>query len=92
MHLARQPKPGLFLRLSAGTVASLWFVSLAMSGISRPCMCAGPDGKCAAHAISNHAREDAVAVEHGHSGEAEAHHNDAASEHDEGAAQRDHLS
>lgn len=90
MHLARHPKLGLFLRISAGTVALLWFVSLAMSGIRRACMCAGPDGKCAAHAISNHARE-AVAVEHRHSGDAEAHNNGAASRHDESAAQRDHC-
>jgi hypothetical protein len=91
MHLARQPKPGLFVRISAGTVALLWFVSLAMSGIGRTCMCAGPDGNCAAHAVSNHAREDAVAVEHGHAGDADAHNNGAASGHDEGAAQRGHC-
>jgi hypothetical protein len=90
MHLAWQPKPSLFLRISAGAIALLWFVSLALSGIGRTCMCAGPDGKCAAHALSNHARED-VAVEHGHSGDAEAHNNGAVSENDEGAAPRDHC-
>ena len=91
MHLARQPQLGLFLRTSAGAVALLWFVSLAMSGISRTCLCAGLDGKCAAHALSHHAREDAVAVEHGHSGDLEAHNNGAASEHNAAAAQRDHC-
>jgi hypothetical protein len=91
MHSARQAKPGPFLRLSAGAVALLWFASLAMSGISRTCRCAGTDGKCAAHAVSNHGREDAVAVGHGHSGAAEAHNKEAVSERDEGAAQRGHC-
>ena len=91
MHLARLPQLSLFLRTAAGTVALLLFVSLAMSGISRSCLCAGLDEKCAAHARSLDARQDAVPVEHGHSGDKEAHNHGAASENDEGAAHRNHC-